>query len=64
MSSGLRPVFSADARQHAWTNLLAVMECEHVVGPTFPMENAMGTGLSLDPPADALKCGKDAASGR
>ena len=49
-----------DTRQHLGADLVAIMECEYVVGPSVAREGFVGTGLPLEPPANA----EEAASTR
>ena len=46
--------------QHAGTNLLAIVESEFVVRPTFPDQDLVGTLLPADPPANPLQGGENA----
>lgn len=44
-----------DPRQHPWSDLFIVMECENDVLPPWSRKGTVRTGLSLDRPPDSLK---------
>ena len=39
----------SDSREHAWPNLFTFVECEHHIGPAFPGQSTVGSGLPLQP---------------
>jgi len=41
-----------DSRQHAGADFFAIVECEDNIGPTFSGQCAVGSGLSLELPAN------------
>src|SRR5262249_9111415 len=55
---------AADAREHARSDLLIVVESEDLVRPSWPSEYAMGAHSPFDRPADAEKRGQDASGAR
>ena len=44
---------SRDPRQHAWTDLLAVVKRKDDIGPAITRKHFMRTSLALDPPTNA-----------
>jgi hypothetical protein len=42
-----------NARKHAWTDFVTLVEGEHIVGPAKPLKGAVRPVPSLDPPSDA-----------
>src|SRR3954451_22430283 len=58
LGSQARPL--GDPREHARTDLLAVVEGEGHVGPAVPLQDPVrGADLTLDPPPDAKQRGED-----
>ena len=44
-----------DAREHARTDLFAIVKCEHEVRPAGPSQNLVRTGLALERPTDPVE---------
>jgi hypothetical protein len=49
-----------DPREHAWANLVAIMERENVIRKSCPLHSPMRSGLSLDGPARSHERRKNA----
>ena len=47
-----------DARKHLGTDLVTIVEREHVIRPSVPREGFVGAGLALQAPADAEEGGE------
>jgi hypothetical protein len=47
-----------DPRQHPWSDLFIVVECENDVLPPRPRKGSVRAGLSLNRPPDPLKARK------
>ncbi len=43
-----------DPGEHTRTDFLAVVKCEHHIGPARPEERPVRTGLALERPADSV----------
>ena len=53
-----------DSSQHAWSDLLAVVEREYEVSPADSSEDAVGATASLDGPAHTDECSEHARCAR
>lgn len=51
-----------DAAEHTGADLLLVVEREHKVRPTPPLQDSVGSTLPFDRPSDSNQCGKRLAS--
>jgi len=43
-----------DSREHAWADLVGIVESEDEIRPSLARERSMGAGLTLDLPTDPL----------
>ena len=56
---GAQPAVLGETRQHTRAEFLPVVEREDEVRPTGTSEHLVRTGLALDGPTDAKKCGEN-----
>jgi hypothetical protein len=51
-----------EAGEHAGAEFVVVVECEHEIGPSWARACAVGAGVALDGPSDALECARTRAA--
>lgn len=59
---GREPCHFCQARKHTRADFVTVVKCEDDIRLPAPLENSMGTGCSLDLPADAEKRGENSGA--